>query len=390
MSKPKVLLGGGLMNKIMPHVYLVADVHVGNHRRHGGPYTSGINLRCQQILDVLGEVVTRTADHDLVIAGDLMDSSYPTPQELSATRTTLCDSDRTILVGNHEKVSDHTGDHSLGVFYDYSLLRDVIEVPELKDLYDSGAGILYVPHSATYSGIGALKTAVSNVMLKYDEAWPKHILLVCHTGIEDANTPPWMQGKGVHINDLRDLCVSTNIEAVVAGDWHEHRLWKFKDGPQIVQCGALVPTGWDNPSTLAQLNPASDPYGSLIQWTPGGDLNRYVLPGPRFVKTSNAASVPDIVAAAKKYGHELYLEVVASVDAMTQVRDAVRSIGWDGPLDVTPDKKEVDKRMKSTVLSVTNADTIGQAVTAYVESTTFESDPDKTEVTKTVMRYLQK
>lgn len=378
----------------MESFYIVSDVHIGNHRRHGGPMKSGINQRCQQTLDVFGLAAERCKDvRTLIIAGDLMDSSRPSPQELAAVARAIYDHYDglglpTIIVGNHEKVSDSPRDHSLGVFETDNVVH---ETPYLDSYRRDDTGILYVPHRAALTGIDALKNAIANVLLKGDESkpWPKHVLMVCHTGIEDDATPPWLKGKGVHIDALRELCVESKIEAVVAGDWHEHRFWRFEGGLGIIQCGALVPTGWDNPSTLTQLNPKHDPYGSLICWDPGECLSRQVIPGPRFVKTKKVSDVAAIVHVAEEHGHQLYLEVISSVDDMKLTRDRVREAGWEGPLDVTPDKRDVDQRTQSAALSVTNASNINEAVGDYVATAVFDGEPDRDNVAKLAMSYLK-
>ncbi len=371
------------------NICIVADVHIGNHKRHGGAMNAGINTRCQQALDVFDVASKKAGDlrnSDFIVAGDLVDSTSPSPQILAAVSKiyrapeVLVPSTH-IIVGNHERVSGEPGDHSLGVFSNHTLVH---EKPVCR------YGVIYVPHQSGVSGKDMIKNAMASLLIQDDLTVWENMLMVCHVGIEDSTTPPWLKGKGIHVSDLRKICEESGIEAVVAGDWHEHRMWSFDDGPTIVQCGALVPTGWDNPSTLAQLHPENDPYGSFIVWDPRQrEMTREVLPGPRFVKTNKVSDARAIVAAAKAHGHQLYLEVTGSIDALPEITNYVRGIGWDGPLSVIPDKKDVAKRVKAATMSVTNADSMAQAVTGYVESAPFEGNPDRSEVASRVLGALK-
>ena len=60
-------------------VCFLADLHVANHKRHGGPVKAGINRRCQHVLDALESAYKRAERLDakaVVILGDLFRGAW--------------------------------------------------------------------------------------------------------------------------------------------------------------------------------------------------------------------------------------------------------------------------------------------------------------------------
>ena len=64
-------------------VAFVADVHLWNHRRCGGPVKAGINRRGAQTLNALhyaADLAAGMGAAALFVAGDLFDAVNPPPQ----------------------------------------------------------------------------------------------------------------------------------------------------------------------------------------------------------------------------------------------------------------------------------------------------------------------
>lgn len=358
----------------MSRAAVVADVHVGNHRQHGGTFTAGVNERCAKVLNVLGRSLELAVEEDVdafVVAGDLLDVSKPRPQVLAELQRTFADARQhadwaNVLVGNHEQVSADPNDHALGVLRPVATVHErptVLRLPGTE-----GAAVVMVPYSPM-RGVEWLEVALDMALTEGKPEGP--LLLAIHLGVEDKRTPPWLKGAhdSIRVDDLRDLCELHGIKSVVAGNWHDHRRWEFSGGLEVVQAGALVPTGWDNPST-PRLGPRSDPYGSVILWDTvlpeGGRLKRRVLPGPRFLKTSSVSEAVRAEAEAEKLGHDLYVRLTASPDAVKEAGEALREAGVERS-EVVADPDDVRRRVEQAALSARDAETTERAVAEYVE-----------------------
>lgn len=383
-------------------VATVADVHVANHRRHGGEVVAGINRRGQLTGAVFSRAVSRArmdGANLFVCAGDLFDSLHVPPQIVAMAQAALSkeganedygpgDHWGQLVLGNHEHGSETQGDHALGPM---APVADVVDRP--KVLSQDGAAVVLVPYAP-----GKAEDVIRAALAYTDvgAGWPEGALLVLHMGIKDARTPPWLAGAegAIDVNTLAEIANEWGFSSVLAGDWHEHRSWRFDNGLEIMQVGALCPTGWDNPSTVRQLDPGRDPYGSLITWdsasAPGERLRREVIHGPRFVKTAN---VRDAITAAsdthRGSGNQVYVQIVASPDAVAAVNAAfAESDAHPAGYEVVVDSEDVRRRIESAAMSARDAETVERAVAEYVGMAPFEGDPDRDEVLRLVRHYV--
>ena len=137
-------------------IAFVADVHLWNHRRCGGPVSAGINQRGQKILDALNyaaDLALKKGASSLFVAGDLFDAVNPPPQLISRTIDALKRKNLNIFVlaGNHDRASNQPGDHALGPLASVHKFN-VIETPEIVDIGDKTiAAIPFLPgHAPDY------------------------------------------------------------------------------------------------------------------------------------------------------------------------------------------------------------------------------------------------
>jgi hypothetical protein len=106
-------------------------------------------------------------------------------------------------------------------------------------------------------------------------------LILAHCGIVDEYTPFFLKEdkNAIYIDKLRQLKKEfPHFVGFAAGDWHERKHWHSAHGSSldILQVGALVPTGWDNPGGHG--------YGTLATWVSANEgWSWRVLAGPRFV-----------------------------------------------------------------------------------------------------------
>jgi hypothetical protein len=269
----------------MPKYAVVADVHIWNHKRHGGALVRGVNLRAQLCLDVLREAV-RVANSEqarLIVAGDLVDSAGPIqPQLAAAIRQTLVQAWQgcRIIPGNHDMTADN----------DTSL-----------EIYETvGRNIL------TAQGVNFCDQKPDICTMSFDcDMFHDTIrdvgLLVGHFGVYDDTFPPYLRSsKGAkHVDVLFAYMKERNIRCMMLGDWHGRRTWQ-RDGMTVMQVGALCPTGWDNLGGLG--------YGTVALWdTETQELTWRELPGPRFCTVRSAEEEAQTIEEANRRGHKLFL-----------------------------------------------------------------------------------
>ncbi len=280
----------------------VADVHLGNHKRHGGQVTASINERCRLALEVFDDAICRAqklgAD-EFIVAGDLLHRHDAHPQLVSETLKiiqTRKDIGCTLMLGNHEHVSTDEGDNALAPFH---TVAQVDEEPSCWE-FDSSDGqvdtLLTVPFRPGVVADDWLPEEVDKLL----EGKPaSRRMLAIHMGIKDDTTVPWLKDSpaAVDVEVLFSLVQKHDLMAVFAGDWHDHRAWRAPGGAPIIQLGALVPTGWSNPGL--------DGYGTLAMLdTETGQLHIEHLPGPRFVKLDIDEKPP------KRGRNKLFVQVV--------------------------------------------------------------------------------
>ena len=311
---------------------VIADVHVGNHRRFARPSCMpGINSRCVDILDVLEQAVCRAEarNANLIVAGDLLDRPDTDPRILAEIRRCFryVDQKLDLLVGNHDSWSSRHGDHGLGVFE-----------PFFNHRRARGLGRYCVmDFRGDTSGRDTLSLSWSSPEDELRPHPPR--LLFAHMGVIHTDTPPWLceSTTAVHEDDAVEVMdkLYPYAEILFCGDWHRHYVGH---GGRVRQVGALVPTGFDNPSTVAELDPAQDPYGTVyivdVPDDPAGAVKaeRLVLPGPRFVpiKTTRRGwrgVWKEAAAKAHEHKHVLFLQItVPAGDVHATVAEIDRAV----------------------------------------------------------------
>lgn len=270
-------------------LYIAADLHVGNPRVLGGPFVNGRNRRCDETVAVLAEVAkfVEARGGVLLLAGDIFDVSGPSPQVVTAVMEAIApltgDSEQpglVVIAGNHDRVSASPGDHALGPL---GRLPGVIVVDVPTLLHAGSRAVMCVPPAPKgLPFVNHLEKALVGVRAD---------ALAIHAGIEDGNTEGFLKGSEQAINVLRlgAIAKARGIAEVYAGDWHTHHVWGV-DGVRIVQVGALVPTGWDNPGLK---------YGQVAEV---GSTRLWTFPGPRFFDARNEDEAEQLLRREFKNG----------------------------------------------------------------------------------------
>lgn len=355
-----------------------ADVHLGNHKRHGGPIVASLNERCRFACDVFRRAVRRAEDLQvdmLLVIGDLFDYSRPEAPLVSLVGTTFKESSTPtyLLVGNHDQVSTSPGDHALGPLALSGAF--IVEAPELLRTAAPGSlEVIAVPfrpgHAREWlpgavrdtlaaSGPGATSSAKKNDCVR---------LLAIHLGIKDAKTAPWLAASpdSIDLDILTAICEEHEIDIVLAGNWHDRRQWRLKTSCNtvVVQIGALVPTGWDNPGL--------EGYGGLaIVDSEADELVRVEeISGPRFVKVQTKKEAQVAMVEARKKACELYLSFDAPPVEMPELLALVEASKSRGDIhagEVMPNREEALVQAKSAAFAAKSSKTLDAAVANFVK-----------------------
>lgn len=358
----------------------VADCHLGNHRRFGGPVESSLNRRCREGLAVFSRAVARASElkcDEFIVLGDLFDYQRPEPSLIAAVQRVMQTSSChvTVLVGNHDQTSSSLHDNALAPLFP---IVKVVETPWRSSV--SWVDLALVPF---HPGGSAALTWLPDVLAelyKTDQAQGVPRVLGLHLGIADKNTAPWLRGAAdsIEVGPLMELAQQYGIQAVFAGNWHDRRYWAGGPGsPTVFQLGALIPTGWDNPGL--------DGYGTLAIWE-DGEVEYEELTGPRFVKMK-----PDDGGFDRESGHQVYVSATASPDDVSGFQSWLESKRMDGSIvdgEVTIDATEATIAARSAATAAKSADTLAEALAGFVGEMVLEEGIDREEVVALARGYL--
>lgn len=353
-----------------------ADVHVGNHRRHGGPVSSGLNLRCRAVIASLRDAMTRVAalDIPMVVLGDLVDSSRVEPQILAEIQRVCLgvwegEPKLTFLLGNHDQNSTDPGDHALGVL---SSVAHIVESPAIVRV-GPGVELALVPH------MPGDPTVRPDVVFPRRDHKVKRVMGI-HRGIADASTPPYL--RGLNYNEASAWAGSHGADAVFAGDWHERRSWTFNDTetppgwrgfPSVHQCGALVPTGWDNPGFGS--------YGKVLVYdTDSREIETLDIPGPRFVKARTMAEIKSATSRAEQEGSSLYLQVIATpteAGSATALVEQIRERGQCVACEVETENPGALAAARAAAEVARSGSSLEESLAGFVSEMTLEPGVDR-------------
>ncbi len=264
----------------MSRLAFIADVHIGNPSIFGGPMVCGINTRGEQVLDTLHRAVEGARAHDaLVICGDLFDVSNPSPQLIREVQEILVEAPQVlILLGNHDMVSTLPGDHALGPLRALSNVT-IVEKPTMRAVGED-ALLMLLPFQPA-DAKEWFPEAVRSLAASADSfGSTRKRVLVFHLGVADSSTPAFLRDshEAIDVEVLTQLMRECSIDYAYCGNWHTPARWGT-----VVQCGALCPTGWDNPGW---------DYGRVrtLDSTTGLQSD-FTVPGPRFLNVNTEEDI---------------------------------------------------------------------------------------------------
>lgn len=365
---------------------IIADVQLGNHKRFGGPTIGSMNDRARLILGVLTKTCDRVLERrctDLLVAGDLFDYARPEAAIIAAVQTQTARLRNEgvqvwLLPGNHDRASMHPGDSALSPL---APLGTVLERPAR----------LYPRPSWELLAVPFWPGDVTEWLERELDALPPPTdhpvarLLALHMGIKDEKTPPWLQAsKGaIALEHLQRVVQKYDVHAVVAGDWHSRRSWCLEFGGRkvpVLQVGALVPTGWDNPGLTG--------YGTLAFWD-GRRLTMEEIDGPRFVHVRTESERDDMAKASASPLFVSHLTDPDEMGASRQFWDAVHATTPLGGYEVLPDERFAKAQARQAAQVASDATTVQEALAAFVQTMPLKESVDRASVLEKAREYLK-
>lgn len=375
----------------MSKIAFCADVHVDNYKAHGGALASGVNERCRLVLDALRTALLKAEAagvRHLFVLGDLFNDVRPPPQIIAAVQEVLYESHMHVhlLVGNHDRVSTAPGDHALG-----PLIADmgdasvqVVEAPGFLPLALDGGqvdvfAVPFLPGKASDVVRDFLASEAGKAAAGGGGLPARRRLLVLHYGIADKNTPAYLADghDALPASALLDLAEKFPFNAVFAGHWHQRREWSRKDGPVVMQVGALAPRGWNDAGLHG--------YGTLVFYDPKDDAVEYTeIEGPRFCE---ARSYDELCRVWKDatFPSKLY------VRRYTQPDESIENVSDDPKLvvEVLPDLTEATVATRSAAIAARSSASLDEALGAYVSAMSLPDDVKRTDVLARTRAYLE-
>lgn len=380
----------------MSRIAFVADVHLGNHKRHGGEVTRSMNVRCRQTVAVLREAVRMAVDCGctaFAVVGDLFDIAHPEAPLLGAAAQVFVeegcgydDGVQAVLVkGNHEKVSEADGDDALAALA-YVEHVMVIETPTIQrygaTADNSRSVVIYVPHKSGVKATDWLQEAV-DLMRPALARYPEDTrILAAHVGVYDADSPAYLRSArgAVSADWLRKFMQDNDISGAFVGDYHNEAHWHA--GPGVIgihQCGALVPTGFDN---------AGMDYGQMLVYdTAASTVTMYRLPGPRFETVRSITDAEKFVAACAAAKCTPYVRLVVPPNELDGATGWMRERG-DVIGEVSVDDTSVREHAQQAAAVARAQETLDEALTGYVDAIEMPTSVERMVVREKCAAYL--
>lgn len=338
---------------------VVADAHVGNHARNGGPIEAGLNRRGRESVAVLESAVVAARDLGaprFVVAGDLFHSRRPEPAVIRAVQDALD------AAGQSMKVVLVPGNHDM---LDATAARGNTAMAPLVDVADTIATepcwsgpILLVPFHGTKP-----MSEFLGVVLEGQTRGPgkPKSFLVTHVGLYDEKgAAPWQRRArdGMSAEAMLLAMAGGNFCTSVVGNYHEHRHWSRK-GITAIQAGTLCPASHGDGGLADR--------GLMILLREDGTWEKVEVPGPRFLTIVPGAAPPGEAPPGFSY------YVRARGEGGIAVGAPPASLGW-AALDWEPalsgeemgdvarsDDETDEQAIAATVAELTLPDGVGRA-----------------------------
>jgi hypothetical protein len=387
-------------------ITFVADVHVDNFAKWGGPMRAGLNDRARAVLATLETAVATSIanggdDAVLVILGDLFNRARPEPALIYAVQQILDQHPNPIaLVGNHDQESTAYGHNALAPLYGSA---SVIETPQVYSR-DSSACLWLVPFQP-----GPILEWLPGVLLELEGDLdlgalvgepPQPRALCLHAGISDSGTPYYLDetAGSINVDALEQLMLTYDIDCVFAGDWHRHQRWDLPATPRnrterndprvIMQVGSLAPSRFPP-------NYEHGDRGPLAIWRPSiGEVEVQDVAGPRFWKARWSNLDKSLLIAQ---GDPAYVKLTCRSDQADEAREWLDALKVNAGLcdanRIGGTELEVDRgieraKARTASFEARQASSLDEAIARYVQAMPVEKGVERDRVLTHVRRLL--
>jgi hypothetical protein len=343
---------------------VVADVHLGNRARFGGPTVDGLNDRGRNTVETFRRALRAARERGVAmffVAGDLFDSRRPEPAVVAAAQAAIHEEAAGMVVvlvpGNHDMLDASAlgGNTACAPLWREG---EVVRAPGWHTVGGDALHVLTVPFDGTRPMADHLEDVLRSDLVRKERGIDRRIL-VTHVGVWDAlGDPPWMAKAkdGIEAGRLAAAMKVAGIQEAYVGNFHEHRAWDLPaDGVRIVQVGTLCPGSFGDAGMVDRGLMALAPGGATVE-----------IPGPRFVVRSAGTPWPPRVPQ----GCWVYVRQVGG-------DPPAGDDGWDG-YEHAPEPERLRAEAGGGVRP--QAPTEEDAIRAHVEEMDVPAGVDRTRV----------
>lgn len=363
-------------------IAVIADVQPENRSLFAGKLEGGLNERFLEAVDVLEQACSMASEREadrLVVCGDLFDRPDPEPWMVERVEHALLaftSGHIYIILGNHDRASTNRDHHACASIDQGDGFISIIEETTHSLVGNEWLGFVPWEPRSPSEVLDEIRTTCSEAP---EGSGAASRSLYLHQGIADADTPDYMRGDAVDVDDLASICREFGIEAVFAGDWHVHAV--VNANPLVVRVGALVPRGFQDAGL--------EGYGSLLFYdTNDGTMERVEVPGPRFINLTE-----DVLRGSHDLGTP---EKAAPLRARLKVpgsrlEEAKRWADEQSfEVDVVPDKDSARNQARSGAALARASETVEEGIHDYVGEIEVPDEVDREEVARRAMEYLSR
>lgn len=377
----------------MAKLALVADCHIANHRRWGGPVEGGINQRgweCVKVLELAAAAALRHSCAAMFVLGDLFDNTRPSPSLVAATIRSLKAAHMPVYVilGNHDRQSMHALDQACASMEAVADIHVVTEPQLVRGLMAATGGVEIgmVPYA-----LGEAKDWLAAGMAAIEWQHSERIVLT-HCGIWDDDTPAYMKATkdSVGLGHVRWLCDAHQVKFFAAGNWHDPASWRpdTVGRPLVVIPGTLIPHNFSDPQEHGRVVI----YDTVsIQWT------AIKLPTPLFLKSimlsnrSNEILIETIrnhysAADAARAYVRLTVDNGNAANAL-QLRDSIIARWPMTVVHIEVGEKAPERAVKDAARAAISANESGATLMEYAELTEVEEPGTRDGVARRLGEY---
>jgi len=364
----------------------ITDLHCWQFSRFGGPSENGLNRRAHEQLATIKRALDISRDCHSFTLGDVFDKVKPEPQLEKALRDIYWKApteSNTLLVGNHDQNSTEAGDHALGPLAFENI--EVVEKPyvwrtsiasKLHEVwcvpFRPGKASDWLPDVLEHLGVG------EDGVTRRSPASGGSVLsrtLLLHLGIRDNKTPIFLKDSpdAIDLSILRKLCSKYSIQAVFAGNWHDHNVWDEGD-LLVCQVGSLLPHSFsDGPG-----------FRGVVTYEPEtSKMEKFEIPGPRFIQIEHAIELETL-----PNGCSIYLRWETSAGELATVRQTIVELVDSGVLVAGEALIKEDKSLaKHTVAAV--AVSFDEAIASWISERKFKTEVDRKSVLARVQGFMK-